>query len=331
MHRMPASRIRSRTQIGIVGAGPAGLMLSHLLARAGHRLRRRRPAQPHGDRGHPPRRASSSRTRVRTARRHRRLRPGAPRRLPPRGHRAGASAARATGSTSEGLVGASAQLYPQTDVFIDLADARERDGGDVRFGVTDVSVVDDVTTIAPGPAVHRRRRARPHEIRCRLSWSAPTARAASAGGLVPEAARRQYFREYPFAWFGILCEAPPSAPELIYNHSDARLRADQPAHRDAAADVLPVRPRRGRRRLVRRPDLGGAAVPRAAPTATSSRRGRSPRGRCCPSAASSRSRCATAAWCSPAMPRTRCRRPAPRGSTWPSPTCGCSPRSSSGP
>jgi p-hydroxybenzoate 3-monooxygenase len=32
--------------------------------------------------------------------------------------------------------------------------------------------------------------------------------------------RQQYFREYPFAWFGILCEAPPSAPELIYNHSE---------------------------------------------------------------------------------------------------------------
>ena len=28
-----------------------------------------------------------------------------------------------------------------------------------------------------------------------------------------------YFREYPFAWFGILCEAPPSAQELIYSNS----------------------------------------------------------------------------------------------------------------
>ena len=28
-----------------------------------------------------------------------------------------------------------------------------------------------------------------------------------------------YFREYPFAWFGILCEAPPSADELIYSNS----------------------------------------------------------------------------------------------------------------
>ncbi|TPX00375.1 4-hydroxybenzoate 3-monooxygenase, partial [Schumannella luteola] len=29
-----------------------------------------------------------------------------------------------------------------------------------------------------------------------------------------------YFREYPFAWFGILCEAPPSADELIYSNSE---------------------------------------------------------------------------------------------------------------
>ena len=28
-----------------------------------------------------------------------------------------------------------------------------------------------------------------------------------------------YFREYPFAWFGILCEAPPSSAELIYANS----------------------------------------------------------------------------------------------------------------
>jgi p-hydroxybenzoate 3-monooxygenase len=31
---------------------------------------------------------------------------------------------------------------------------------------------------------------------------------------------QRYVRDYPYAWFGILCEAPPSAPELIYNHSE---------------------------------------------------------------------------------------------------------------
>ena len=39
----------------------------------------------------------------------------------------------------------------------------------------------------------------------------PAVTGASTGG---------YFREYPFAWFGILCEAPPSAPELIYSNSE---------------------------------------------------------------------------------------------------------------
>jgi hypothetical protein len=33
---------------------------------------------------------------------------------------------------------------------------------------------------------------------------------------VPEGERRHYAREYPFAWFGVLAEAPPSAPELFY-------------------------------------------------------------------------------------------------------------------
>src|SRR5690606_17710687 len=32
--------------------------------------------------------------------------------------------------------------------------------------------------------------------------------------------RDGYFREYPFAWFGILCEAPASAAELIYSNSE---------------------------------------------------------------------------------------------------------------
>ena len=36
---------------------------------------------------------------------------------------------------------------------------------------------------------------------------------------IPEALRTHYFREYPFAWFGILAEAPKSAPELVYTHS----------------------------------------------------------------------------------------------------------------
>ncbi|MFD0527429.1 FAD-dependent monooxygenase [Kitasatospora arboriphila] len=38
--------------------------------------------------------------------------------------------------------------------------------------------------------------------------------------LVPEDRRVRYGKEYPFAWFGIMAEAPTSAPELVYAHSE---------------------------------------------------------------------------------------------------------------
>ena len=102
-------------------------------------------------------------------------------------------------------------------MFVDLAAARSRDGGDVRFGVTDTAV-DDLTgdrpvlrfTDADGVA---------HEIRCDLLVGADGSRSLCRHR-IPETERQQSFREYPFAWFGILCEAPASAPELVYSHSD---------------------------------------------------------------------------------------------------------------
>ena len=39
-------------------------------------------------------------------------------------------------------VGESVWLYPQTDVFLDLASRRKADGGDVRYSVTDTTVHD---------------------------------------------------------------------------------------------------------------------------------------------------------------------------------------------
>lgn len=114
-----------------------------------------------------------------------------------------------------GLVGASTQLYPQTDVFIDLANARDRDGGDVRFGVSDVKVGD----VESSPVVHFiASDGVATELRADFVVGSDGSRSVCRQA-VPEDSRRQYFREYPFAWFGILAEAPPSAPELIYSHS----------------------------------------------------------------------------------------------------------------
>ncbi|MBO0810556.1 MAG: 4-hydroxybenzoate 3-monooxygenase [Microlunatus sp.] len=115
------------------------------------------------------------------------------------------------------LVGSSVWLYPQTDVFTDLADARERDGGDVRFGIADTALV-DLDTDRPG-ITFVSADGRAQEVRCDYLVGADGSR-SMCRHQIPAGACRQYFREYPFAWFGILCQAPKSAPELIYNHSD---------------------------------------------------------------------------------------------------------------
>lgn len=114
------------------------------------------------------------------------------------------------------LVGASAWLYPQTDVFLDLANAADRDGGDVRFGVSDTEVSDvlDRPRLCFIDADGLR-----HEITCDYVVGADGSRGISRH-LIPDSQRRRYFREYPFAWFGILCDAPVSASELIYARSD---------------------------------------------------------------------------------------------------------------
>lgn len=205
---------RLTVPVAIVGAGPAGLMLSHLLALE-----------------NVPSVAIDTRTRTEIENTHRAgileqgsvdllVGSGVSDRVLRDGRRHDGIELAFGGERHridfEHLVGASTQLYPQTDVFVDLANARERDGGDVRFAVTGVEV-DDVTgrpqvrfTDSDGQS---------WEVSCSVLVGADGSRSICRQE-VPEAQRRQYFREYPFAWFGILAEAPRSAPELIYNHSE---------------------------------------------------------------------------------------------------------------
>ncbi len=202
----------TRTQVAVVGGGPAGLMLSHLLHVAGietvvvdHRTVREIETTH--------RAGILERDSVRLL-----SESGVDGRVLSHGDRHGGIYLRFDGESHhvdfEDLVGASVWLYPQTDVFVDLHRARTRDGGDVRFGIADTAVHDVVDAPRVTYADPDGRR---HEIVADYVVGADGSRSICRD-LV--AGPERSFREYPFAWFGILCEAPKSAPELVYARSD---------------------------------------------------------------------------------------------------------------
>ena len=209
-----SERTVTNTTVGIVGGGPAGLMLSHMLQLAGIdavNVDNRTRAEIESTVRAGILEVDSVNMLVDT---------GVSDRVYRDGHAHAGIDLRFDGASHridfQKLVGHSAWLYPQTDVFIDLANARERDGGDVRFGVTDTHVV-DVTSDRPG-ILFTDSEGRAQEIRCDYLVGADGSRSICRHE-IPEAQRTHYFKEYPFAWFGFLVEAPPSAPELIYAHS----------------------------------------------------------------------------------------------------------------
>lgn len=204
-----------KTKVGIVGGGPAGLMLSHLLARAGidnvvvekrdHEMIRtthRAGILEHGSVSMLVDSGVSDRV-LKAGYRHE----GIDLRFGGVSHRIDFT----------DLVGEAVWLYPQNEVFVDLAAARERDGGEVHFSVSDTEVLDltDDTPKIRFSDVDGKAKEIHAEIVVGADGSAGICKWA-----IPPEHRTDNFVEYPFAWFGILCEAPPSSDELVYCNSD---------------------------------------------------------------------------------------------------------------
>src|SRR3954453_17591171 len=188
-----APRLATSTTVGVVGAGPAGLMLSHLLSRNGIDSvvvdnRSRLEIEQTGRAGILER--DSVRLLVDSEVSDRVLREGHEHQgidlgFGGAGHRIDFT----------DLAGASVWLYPQTDVFMALAAARERDGGDVRFGITGTEVV-DVTADRPGIRFTDADGVA-QEVRCDYLVGADGSRSICRLE-IPAGQRRDYFREYPF-------------------------------------------------------------------------------------------------------------------------------------
>ncbi|MER6625441.1 MULTISPECIES: 4-hydroxybenzoate 3-monooxygenase [unclassified Streptomyces] len=202
-----------RTRVAVIGAGPAGLLLSHLLGRHGIESvvidsRSREEIETTIRAGILEQGTveilseTGASDRVLTAgRKHE----GIELRFDGEGHRIDFAA----------TVGRAVWLYPQHEVLKDLVAARLAAGQDLRFGVT-AERVEDAETDRPR-VVAKDAGGGTVEIEADVVIGADGSRGVAREAVT--GTHGGYFREYPFAWFGILCEAPPSAEELIYSNS----------------------------------------------------------------------------------------------------------------
>jgi p-hydroxybenzoate 3-monooxygenase len=203
-----------RTQVGIVGAGPAGLMLAHLLHQRGissvvleirsrdyveHRVRAGVLEQGSvdllvdwglGDRL------------LREGMRHE----GIELRFAGESHRVAMT----------DLTGRAITVYGQQEVVKDLIAARLAVSQPVLFEVSDVQLSRLDTS---SPTISFRHESRDETLTCDFVAGCDGFHGVSRTA-VPAGVLTTYDRVYPFAWLGILAKAPPAVEELIYANHD---------------------------------------------------------------------------------------------------------------
>jgi p-hydroxybenzoate 3-monooxygenase len=203
-----------RTQVGIVGAGPAGLLLANLLGRLGIDsivIERRTRAHCEGRIRAGVLEQGTADLLNETGLGERMSREGLVHHgiyLRFRGRSKHIDFAALTG---KGIV-----VYGQHEVVKDLIAARLQ-RGPIHFDVRETSV-HDLTGTQP---LIRFRDAAGHaqEIACDFIAGCDGFRGICRPS-IPAAALTAYDRTYPFAWLGILTKSPPVCPELIYSNHD---------------------------------------------------------------------------------------------------------------
>jgi p-hydroxybenzoate 3-monooxygenase len=107
-------------------------------------------------------------------------------------------------------------VYGQTEVVKDLIAARLESGAPLLFEAEDVSLHD---VDSDAPTVRFRHEGSDQELQCDVIAGCDGFHGVSRRTM-PEDKLRIFEREYPFAWLGILAEAPPSAEELVYTRHE---------------------------------------------------------------------------------------------------------------
>ena len=203
-----------KTQVAIVGAGPAGLLLSHLLHLEGIAsvvLESRSRAEIEAtiragvlEQGTVDLLAQSG-----VGERMKRegfVHEGIYLRFAGRSHRIALTE----------LTGRAITVYAQHEVIKDLVKVRLDAGGKILFEVKNAALY-DLDSSAPKVRFHREGKV--HEIEAQFVAGCDGFHGVSRPS-IPSRHRQEFARSYPFGWFGILVEAPPSTAELIYAYHE---------------------------------------------------------------------------------------------------------------
>ncbi len=204
-----------RTQIGIVGAGPAGLLLAHLLHLQGIEsviveTRGRKYIEERIRAGVLEQGTVDMLVETGVGERLKReglIHHGIELRFNRRGHRI---------NLYELTGGKAITIYAQHEVVKDLVSARLAAGGQIFFEATDVSV-DGFNGTAP--SIRFATESKTHELSCDFIAGCDGFHGVCRPS-IPSGVLTEFDRTYPFAWLGILAQAPPSSHELIYAYHE---------------------------------------------------------------------------------------------------------------
>jgi p-hydroxybenzoate 3-monooxygenase len=202
-----------RTQIGIVGAGPAGLTLSHLLHLQGIDSV---VLETH-TRDYIEQRVRAGVLEQGTV--DLLIQSGVGARLQREGlvHHGIELRFNRTGHRIDfaNLVGKSITIYAQQEVIKDLVAARLAAGGRIIFEAEAVGLQD----IDKYPIIRYRQAGAMRELQCDFIAGCDGGHGISRHA-IPPGTMRAHERVYPFAWLGILAQVPPASGELIYTYHE---------------------------------------------------------------------------------------------------------------
>jgi p-hydroxybenzoate 3-monooxygenase len=202
-----------RTQVGIIGSGPAGLLLSHLLQQQGiESVLLERVSREHLEG-----RIRAGVLEEGTVRLMREI--GAADRLEREGLVHGGVSLAFNGRVERidfvKHTGVPVTIYGQTELTRDLIEARLQRGGTIEFEAPVVAIENPDAT----PCLIYEKNGERHTLICDFVAGCDGYHGV-ARGTIPADAMTLYEKVYPFGWLGILSDVPTVAKELVYaNHA----------------------------------------------------------------------------------------------------------------